>query len=101
MVRRAASYAERLLSDLESDPNPTGLDVYVASGRSRRWRPKSVYMEALLIRHTDKRTPTVLVHGEPLMHQLGHRRPWQLQQTAEGARDKMSAVLKRWQQSVC
>jgi hypothetical protein len=95
VVRQAAGYAEQFMADLGTDPNLTGIDVWVGSGASRWRRPKSISMEALLLRYEDKKVPAVLTHVEPLLHRDHRRQPWRLLQTPDAARDNMSAALKR------
>jgi hypothetical protein len=100
VVRQAAGYAEQLMADLGTDPNLTGIDVWVGSGASRWRRPKSISMEAFLLRYEDKKLPAVLTHAELLLQRDYRRQPWRLLQTAEVARDNMSAVLQRWREIV-
>ena len=88
------------MADLGTDPNLTGIDVWVGSGASRWRRPKSISMEAFLLRYEDAKVTAVLTHAEPLLQRDHRRQPWRLLQPADGARDNMSAALQRWREIV-
>jgi hypothetical protein len=84
------------MADLGTDPNLTGIDIWVGSGASRWRRRKSISMEAFLLRYEDEKAPAILTHVEPLLHRDHRRQPWRVLQTPDAARDNMSAVLNHW-----
>ena len=98
ILRRAAGFADELLSDLAGLPGMTGLDVWVgAPDRRSRRRPQTVFMSAFLARWPGpNQQPVPLEHVEPLITKSGPKQPWVPAQTAEAARDGMERALREW-----